>query len=164
MRGVGAADVLIGEWPEPDDEGKLATDERRRLTVRLLERSERRQVVEVDGIRHAVAVVSDGASWHTSSPAGSASWELAPRFVAHEAEEAGSGPVSPLPGTVIAVQVAPGDAVAEGDVLMVIEAMKMEHKVTASGAAHVAEVRFSVGDRVDTGDLLVRVDMLEPDR
>ena len=41
---------------------------------------------------------------------------------------------------------------------MVIEAMKMEHTITAPDAAHVAEVRFGVGDRVDAGDLLVVLD------
>ena len=47
----------------------------------------------------------------------------------------GSGPISPLPGTVIAVHVVPGDVVAEGQLLMVVEAMKMEHKITASADA-----------------------------
>jgi propionyl-CoA carboxylase alpha chain len=61
----------------------------------------------------------------------------------------------PLPGTVIAVHVAAGDAVADGQLLMVVEAMKMEHKIVAAGDATVTEVRFAVGDRVDTGDLLV---------
>ena len=41
---------------------------------------------------------------------------------------------------------------------MVVEAMKMEHRITAHGAATVREVRFGVGDRVDAGDLLVVLD------
>ena len=40
---------------------------------------------------------------------------------------------------------------------MVIEAMKMEHTITATGPATVVAVRFDVGDRVDTGDLLVEL-------
>jgi propionyl-CoA carboxylase alpha chain len=67
----------------------------------------------------------------------------------------GSGPVAPLPGTVIAVNVVAGDVVSEGQLLLVLEAMKMEHKITAAAAATVAEVRVGVGDRVDAGDLLV---------
>jgi len=67
--------------------------------------------------------------------------------------------VAPLPGTVIAVRVSDGDQVVADQVLMVIEAMKMEHQITAPTAATVAAVRFNVGDRVDMGDLLVELDM-----
>ncbi len=41
---------------------------------------------------------------------------------------------------------------------MVVEAMKMEHKITAVGPAAVTEVPYAVGDRVDTGDLLVALE------
>ena len=66
--------------------------------------------------------------------------------------------MSPLPGTVIAVHVESGQDVVDGTVLMVVEAMKMEHRITAHAAATVREVRFGVGDRVDAGDLLVVLD------
>jgi biotin carboxyl carrier protein len=69
--------------------------------------------------------------------------------------------VCPLPGTVIAVYVEVGQTVGEGHVLMVVEAMKMEHKITATSAATVGEVRFAVGDRVDQGDLLVALEPVE---
>jgi biotin carboxyl carrier protein len=59
------------------------------------------------------------------------------------------------------VHVATGDVVADGQLLMVVEAMKMEHKITAHAAAVVREVRFAVGDRVDTGDLLVALEAAE---
>ncbi|MGB0111888.1 MAG: acetyl-CoA carboxylase biotin carboxyl carrier protein subunit, partial [Ilumatobacteraceae bacterium] len=97
----------------------------------------------------------DEVTVHTVSPRGARSWSLQPVFVLHDQDSAGGGPICPLPGTVIAVHVASGDSVTEGQILMVVEAMKMEHKITASGDAVVGEVRFAVGDRVDTGDLLV---------
>ena len=100
----------------------------------------------------------DRESFTTHSAAGSLAWSPVPRFVEHDAESEGSGPVSPLPGTVIAVHVEAGQAVADGEVLMVVEAMKMEHKITTHSDAVVAEVRFAVGDRVDAGDLLVLLD------
>ncbi len=152
------ARVLVGPWPAPGDDGSLAEDTRRVVTVRLLEQGPARQVVEVDGRRHAVAVELAGDAIHTSSRGGSLTWTKVPQFVEHDAEEAGRGPVCPLPGTVIAVNAALGQSVAPGDVLMVIEAMKMEHKITAVAAAVVVDVPFAVGDRVDTGDLLVRLD------
>jgi biotin carboxyl carrier protein len=59
---------------------------------------------------------------------------------------------------VIAVHVEAGQEVAEGQLLIVVEAMKMEHKITASHDATVGTVHFAVGDRVDQGDLLVALD------
>ena len=64
------------------------------------------------------------------------------------------GLVAPMPGTVLAVHVAPGDTVTEGQLLMVVEAMKMEHRITAPRPGVVAEVRARGGDQVSGGDLL----------
>ena len=57
--------------------------------------------------------------------------------------------VSPMPGQVISVSVKAGDRVKAGDVLAVVEAMKMEHTINAPGPAIVAAVNCSAGDRVD---------------
>jgi propionyl-CoA carboxylase alpha chain len=152
-----AAEVRIGPWPEPLDDGSLPEDKRRVAAVRLLERAPGRQIVELDGRRHVVDVRLDGDTARASSPAGSLEWTRPPRFVDHDADQAGSGPICPLPGTVIAVHVEPGQQVVDGQLLMVIEAMKMEHKITAHGDHVVAAVRFAVGDRVDAGELLVEL-------
>ena len=62
---------------------------------------------------------------------------------------------APLTGTVVAVAVAPGEPVAAGDELLVIEAMKMEHEVRAQAAGVVREVSAAVGVTVAAGDVLV---------
>ena len=62
---------------------------------------------------------------------------------------------APLAGTVVAVAVAPGDPVAAGDELLVIEAMKMEHEVRAQAAGLVREVAAAVGATVAAGEVLV---------
>jgi biotin carboxyl carrier protein len=59
---------------------------------------------------------------------------------------------------VLAVHVAPGDAVAQGQLLMIVEAMKMEHRITAPRAGTVTEVRARPGDQVSGGDLLAVLD------
>ena len=153
------ARVLVGAWPEPGEDGVLGVDDRRVVLVRLLDRSPQRQVIEADGRRTVVETHAEPDAVVTISPAGSARWQRQPRFVDHEADAAsGGGPICPLPGTVIAVHVEDGQPVTEGTVLMVVEAMKMEHKIVANADAVVSEVRFAVGDRVDQGDLLVALD------
>ncbi|MFL6603101.1 MAG: biotin carboxylase N-terminal domain-containing protein [Steroidobacteraceae bacterium] len=64
---------------------------------------------------------------------------------------------TPLPGVVAAVAVTVGQAVAAGDVLMVIEAMKMEHTITAPYAGVVQSVHFARGDRVPEGSALLEL-------
>jgi len=71
-------------------------------------------------------------------------------------EEGGAERVTaPMPGRVARVLVGPGQHVERGAPLMILEAMKMEHTVSAPGAASVREVRFAEGDLVDEGDELV---------
>ena len=65
------------------------------------------------------------------------------------------GVAAPMPGQVIAVNVKAGDAVKPGDVLVVVEAMKMEHSITAAKAGTVKKVLFAPGDRVEEGTELV---------
>ena len=62
---------------------------------------------------------------------------------------------APMPGRVALVSVGAGDAVARGDVLMVLEAMKMEHAIVAPADGVVRAVHFSVDDQVDEGVALV---------
>lgn len=63
--------------------------------------------------------------------------------------------VAPMPGQVLQVQVAQGDAVDGGATLIVLEAMKMENAVTAPSTAVVGRVLVAVGDQVQRGDVLV---------
>ncbi len=63
--------------------------------------------------------------------------------------ETSRGPSTPVPGTVTMVNVTAGDHVDAGDCLVVLEAMKMEHRIIADAAGVIAEVRVAVGDSVD---------------
>src|SRR5258707_1072387 len=66
--------------------------------------------------------------------------------------------VSPMPGKIVAVGAAPGDAVKKGQALVTLEAMKMEHALTAPFDGKVAEVGVKVGDQVAEGVLLARLE------
>jgi len=66
--------------------------------------------------------------------------------------------VAPLPGKITHVAVRPGDTVAAGDTLLVIEAMKMENELRAGAPGTVAEVRVRAGQTVNAGDVLLVID------
>lgn len=79
----------------------------------------------------------------------------APAAAAPAAPASGTAVPAPLPGNVLSIKVNQGDSVAEGDVLLVIEAMKMENEVAAPCAGTVQQISVSVGQMVNTGDTLV---------
>ena len=60
-----------------------------------------------------------------------------------------------MPGKILAIEVDEGDSVGTGQLLVLMEAMKMEHQIVAAFDGAVTEVRVSVGDQVDNGELLV---------
>lgn len=65
--------------------------------------------------------------------------------------------VSPMPGTILDVKVKEGDAVSVGQVVVILEAMKMETEIVSEVAGSVAAVRVKKGDAVDTDTVLVEV-------
>ena len=66
--------------------------------------------------------------------------------------------VAPMPGRIVRLLTQPGDTLEKGQKLLVLEAMKMEHALTATHSATVAEVLVTVGDQVDQGTELLRFD------
>jgi len=81
-----------------------------------------------------------------------------PRFPEPESETVPGALVAPMPGKVVAIEVNPGDIVKGGQVLLVVEAMKMEHRVAAPHCGVDVEVRARPGQQVRGGDLLVVLD------
>ncbi|MGB6606073.1 MAG: biotin/lipoyl-containing protein, partial [Steroidobacteraceae bacterium] len=80
-----------------------------------------------------------------------------PRTREFSAAVAAGGLTTPLPGVVVAVPVTLGQQVAAGDTLMVIEAMKMEHTISAPYAGSVSALHFACGDRVPEGSQLLEL-------
>ena len=80
--------------------------------------------------------------------------------LAHSGEEEPRGGhlMAPMSGTVVAVMVKPGDAVARGTPLLILEAMKMEHTIAAPAAGTVSLVNYAQGDQVAEGADLIAID------
>jgi acetyl/propionyl-CoA carboxylase alpha subunit len=114
--------------------------------------------LQVDGVRRVVTITRSGATRYADSALGSTTLVEQPRFPVAEAEAAAGSLVAPMPGTVVRVQAQAGDIVESGAVLVVLEAMKMEHPVRAPHAGVVAEVAVSAGQAVDQGAVLAVVD------
>ena len=74
--------------------------------------------------------------------------------------EGGDVIAAPMPGLVQAVAVGPGDVVASGDRVVVLEAMKMEHVLRAPRDGVVAKMSVAVGDQVAAGDILTALEPL----
>ena len=79
----------------------------------------------------------------------------APKAAAPAAPAGATTITAPMPGTINAVKVSAGQAVKKGDILVVLEAMKMENEIMAPADGTVASVNVAKGASVNTGDVLV---------
>ena len=148
-----AAAALIGELPMAG--------------FRLNAQSRRTDTFLLDGA--AIAIEHDAAEPGSEAvdslliAEGGQVWQLTPwRAAGGTAGAAGDGAIlAPMPGRVIAVDIAAGDAVTKGQKLLTLEAMKMEHGLTAPFDGVVAELNASVGTQVQVDALLVRIEKAE---
>ncbi|GAA2065342.1 biotin carboxylase N-terminal domain-containing protein [Williamsia deligens] len=116
-------------------------------------------VLEVDGVRvpHRVSAYPDAdgiATVHVDTAVGSLALTEAPRFVDPTAVGAPGSLLAPMPGAVVRVAVAVGDRVVQGQPLLWLEAMKMEHTVHAPADGVVTELAVSAGHQLAVGDVL----------
>ncbi|MFE3546047.1 biotin carboxylase N-terminal domain-containing protein [Nocardia sp. NPDC059177] len=139
----------------PPQPGEPAGDSARSLTATL---SGDRLTLTVDGLRHTYRVAeADGQVWVSTGGSVAVLREVAEASVRGDAAHVGDAEIrSPMPGSVIATPVANGATVAVGDPVIVIEAMKMEHTLTAPVAGTV-EVLVPPGTQVKLDQVLVRV-------
>jgi len=114
--------------------------------------------VVVDGETFIVEIEEIGAAGQKKGPSTERPATAAPRQVEHGGQVGGEGIVSaPLPGVVSEVRVKIGDRVGAGDVLLVLEAMKMENEIYAPIDGVVEEIYVDVGEQANRGDRLIHV-------
>ncbi len=110
-------------------------------------------MVEVDGRRFEVVI--EGDLQRSSS---SANEQATTGSTGNSQVSSGNEITAEMQGTVLKINVSPGDTVASGDVVCVLEAMKMENDIVASTGGKIAEVPISEGESVDMGDTLVTME------
>lgn len=113
--------------------------------------------LDLDGVRTPFRVATYGDLVEVDSPRGSVSLKVVPRFPEPETKLAPGATIAPMPGTVVRVSVQQGDAVEAGAELLVLEAMKMEHRVLATNAGIVTELLVAQAQQVNAGDVLAVV-------
>lgn len=113
--------------------------------------------LDLDGVRTPFHVARYGDLVEVDSPRGSVSLQVVPRFPEPETKLAPGATVAPMPGTVVRVSVRQGDVVEAGAELLVLEAMKMEHRVLANNAGTVTELLVEQAQQVNAGDVLAVV-------
>ena len=130
---IDETDLMLSQWANRDGEASCRIDDRF-ATYRWLR---------------------VGDTVHVFGPDGTSQLTAVPRFPVIATDDAAGGLVAPMPGRVVSVGVAVGDAVTKGQTLVVLEAMKMEQSLTAPADGVIAEVRCAAGDLVDAGMALI---------
>jgi acetyl/propionyl-CoA carboxylase alpha subunit len=124
--------------------------------VRVLRREPRLIELEMDGTRRILHLAVEGERRHVAR--GAAAFVLVPvdpasrRRIPRDSEQ---GLEAEMPGLVRSIRVTEGEEVAQGQTLVVLEAMKMEIRIAAPGPARVRRIRSREGDRVNRGQVLV---------
>lgn len=115
--------------------------------------------ITVNGTVYDVSVEEKSGGAPAAAPVAAPKAAPAPAPAPKAAGSAGSVEITaPMPGKILDVKAAPGKAVKKGDVILLLEAMKMENEVVAPQDGTVASVNVGSGDMVESGDVLATMD------
>ena len=124
--------------------------------------SEGEFILEVEGHLQRLRLVNEGNVFFVQGEAGAVVLEELPRFPEEQLEVAQGARVAPMPGKVVKVLVELDQTVEAGAVLVILEAMKMEHSVRAPEAGVIKRVLVQEGDQVEAGAVLVEQESGRP--
>jgi 3-methylcrotonyl-CoA carboxylase alpha subunit len=111
--------------------------------------------LEIDGRRYKATAAKVGDTWWVHVLGHTLQYELVEAGAAGADDD--TGLTAPMPGTILDVMVSVGQSVKAGDALMVMEAMKMEHKIVAGHDGIVEAIHYNSGDQVIQGAELLSI-------
>ncbi len=114
--------------------------------------------LQIYGVRRLVTVARAGDVRYAASAVGATTLVEQPRFPETQQQATAGSLLAPMPGTVVRVEAQLGDSVHAGQVLVVLEAMKMEHSVRTPHEGTLAQLNVSAGQTVDMGTVLAVVE------
>ncbi|WP_214412794.1 acetyl/propionyl/methylcrotonyl-CoA carboxylase subunit alpha [Sphaerisporangium fuscum] len=126
--------------------------------ARLVSATPEEVVLEAAGVTRRFTVARYPEAVYVDSPLGSARLVPAPRLPEPVVRIAPGSLLAPMPGTVLRVEVAAGAEVAAGQPVLAMEAMKMEHQITAPAAGVVAALNVTPGRQVEAGAVLAVIE------
>ena len=115
-------------------------------------------VVETDGVRTTLTVAEYDDAVYVDGPSGSVALRRLPRFIDPSAVQKPGSLLAPMPGSVVKIAVAVGDRVTAGQPLLWLEAMKMEHTISAPADGVVSVLDVAVGRQLAVGDVLAVIE------
>jgi propionyl-CoA carboxylase alpha chain len=138
------------------ERGRLSLTDLEGITVTSA--SPTRVELEEDGVSTGYDVVVGATTVDVDGPDVSATFEIVPEFVDPADVVAEGSLLAPMPAAVVSVAVESGQTVSKGDVVLVLEAMKMQHTITAPTDGVVSELDVSAGQQVEAGAVLAVIE------
>ena len=155
--GMGKDAEVSVEYQSQRDGSYAVSIDGERTTVECLAAGDGHVDVAIDGRRLTFTVEPVGTTWLVQTATGGMEFEEKPRYPLPGLSDLSGGQVAPMPGSVLQTAVSAGDSVRKGDLLLILEAMKMEHRITAPMDGTVESVHVAEGDQVENGQLLVTI-------
>ncbi|HEU5008392.1 MAG TPA: biotin carboxylase N-terminal domain-containing protein [Jatrophihabitantaceae bacterium] len=125
--------------------------------VRLIANTPNEVVLDVAGVRRAFRIACYGNEIYVDSALGGVAFTMPERFPDPSEQVAPGSLLAPMPGSVVRIAVAHGDAVSAGQPILWLEAMKMQHQINAPADGVVAELPVHEGQQVEVGTVLAVV-------
>lgn len=114
--------------------------------------------VEISNVRYRSKITKDDDLLLIQTHKGNLLFKILPKFNITQEEAIKGGLTAPMPGKVVEIKIKKGSNIKKGDTLVILEAMKMEHKVLAPDNGKIKEVLIKENDQVENGQTLVVLD------